>query len=106
MNRMDCQSSQQSVEPPPERLLEECPVTEAERVVIEAEQFRATVEPPAGNSFDLSPCILNPEVGAGVGVGIDKGEDDEYFHLACHVDSTLKAKIERGEYVDLDRLLP
>ena len=32
--------------------------------------------------------------------------DDDFFHLICHIESSLKDKIERGEYVDLDKLLP
>ena len=33
-------------------------------------------------------------------------EDDEFFHLTCHVDSTMKQKIERGEFIELEKLLP
>ena len=32
--------------------------------------------------------------------------DDDFFHLTCHIDSPLKNKIENGEFVDLDKLLP
>ena len=32
--------------------------------------------------------------------------DDDFFHLMCHIEPVLKAKIERGEYVDLEKLLP
>ena len=32
--------------------------------------------------------------------------DDDFFHVACHVDPQLKAKIKKGEYVELDKLLP
>ena len=31
--------------------------------------------------------------------------DDDFFHLICHIDQNLKEKIERGDYVDLDKLL-
>ena len=31
--------------------------------------------------------------------------DDEFFHLTCHVDPNIKQKIERGEFVDLEKLL-
>ena len=33
-------------------------------------------------------------------------QGDDFFHVACHIDSNLKAKIERGEFIDLERLLP
>ena len=32
-------------------------------------------------------------------------EDDEFFHITCHVDPVLRAKIERGEFVELEKLL-
>ena len=32
--------------------------------------------------------------------------DDDFFHLTCHIDNALKNKIENGEYMDLDKLLP
>ena len=32
--------------------------------------------------------------------------DDDFFHLMCHVDQSLVSKIEKGEFVDLERLLP
>ena len=31
--------------------------------------------------------------------------DDDFFHLTCHIDANLKTKIEKGQYVDLDKLL-
>ena len=32
-------------------------------------------------------------------------QDNRFFHLAAHVDETLKDKIIKGEYVDLSKLL-
>ena len=29
-----------------------------------------------------------------------------FFHVTCHLDEELKSKIEKGEFVDLERLLP
>ena len=29
-----------------------------------------------------------------------------FFHLTCHIDAGLQAKIENGQFVDLDKLLP
>ena len=38
--------------------------------------------------------------------GIQQGiTDDEFFHLTCHVDANLKLKIQRGEFVELEKLL-
>ena len=33
-------------------------------------------------------------------------QDDEFFHVTSQIDPNLRTKIERGEYVDLERLLP
>ena len=33
-------------------------------------------------------------------------QDDEFFHITCHVDDSMKQKISRGEFIDLERLLP
>ena len=38
--------------------------------------------------------------------GVDAGDDDEYFHLTCHVDNSMKEKIENGEFIELEKLLP
>ena len=35
-----------------------------------------------------------------------ENDDDEFFHLTCHVDNQLKQKIDQGLFVDLERLLP
>ena len=32
--------------------------------------------------------------------------DDEFFQVTCHVDSTLRGKIEKGEFVELEKLIP
>ena len=32
--------------------------------------------------------------------------DDDFFHMICHINSNLKTKIEAGDYVDLEKLLP
>ena len=32
--------------------------------------------------------------------------DDEFFHITCYIDQSLQNKIERGEFVDLEKLLP
>ena len=32
--------------------------------------------------------------------------DDQFFHVTCHIEDSLRSKIEKGEYVDLEKLLP
>ena len=82
---------------------------EADSLIIEAEQYKAAVEPPVAGMNDVVQISQANESAK----QIDKipsqpdwGDDDDYFHLTCHVDGTLKTKIERGEYIELERLLP
>ena len=61
----------------------------ADKFIIQAEQFKANVAAPQGT---LSHPVYD--------------NDDDFFHMTCHVDPTLKVKTERGESVELDKLLP
>ena len=71
-----------------------------ERTILEAEKFRAAVETPPGKSFDYCQDKLeNQQIGTGL-------TDDNFFHLTCHIEPALQQKIEKGEFVDLDKLLP
>ena len=31
--------------------------------------------------------------------------DDDFFHVTCHIEQNLKEKIENGEFIELERLL-
>ena len=88
----------------------------ASRLVLEAEKFHATVDTPKGMEYDNSDN-LNANEAFNKGrvepppvqqnlVNYDNMDDDDYFHLTCHMYSALKAKIEKGEFIELDRLLP
>ena len=70
----------------------------ADKMVMDAERFQATLATPPGKSDTNMYKELHQ---AGVGT-----TDDDFFHLTCHVDKQLKEKIEHGEYVDLEKLLP
>ena len=59
----------------------------------DAEQFRAEISAPKG-------ILGNPFYEGNV------REDDEFFHITCHVDLQTVSKIERGEYVELEKLMP
>ena len=69
----------------------------AERAIIEAEKYKAVISEPPGEQGELNGS--NFQVGTGL-------TDDDFFHLTCHIDPGLVAKIEKGEFVDLDKLLP
>ena len=32
--------------------------------------------------------------------------DDDFFHVTCHVDPQLKERIEAGQFIELEKLLP
>ena len=66
----------------------------ADNIIIDAERFKASVQPPKGRSLNIQRLLDNMD------------DDDDFFHVTCHIDPSLKAKIERGEFVDLERLLP
>ena len=40
-----------------------------------------------------------PDIGSGL-------SDDDFFHLTCHIKPSLIQKIEKGEFVELEKLLP
>ena len=67
----------------------------ADQMILQGERNRAALELPKGKA----------EQNLGT-ASTQKGlSDDEFFHLTCHVDPNLKSKIERGEYIDLEKLL-
>ena len=79
-------------------------VDQGRKLVIESEQFKAAVDPLAKgkgngkqqeNEIDLVKRNF-----------VEDYDDDNYFHLICHVDQSLKNRIERGEYIELEKLLP
>ena len=89
--------------------------------IIEAEKFRAKVVSPPGLLTMDDDCrgdCANPEIeevhrnsminALGVQTNHDIGtrlSDDDSFHLMSHIEPLLKQKIERGEFIDLDKLL-
>ena len=71
-------------------------------LILDAERFKASVEKPKGKSRQIN-CNFDLDKLKRL---ITQSEDDEFFHRTCHVDETLKAKIEKGAFVDLQKLLP
>ena len=58
----------------------------AQKEIVQAEKFKADVAAPKGM------C--------------DDDNDDDFFHITCHIDEALALKIEKGEFIDLELLLP
>ena len=65
-----------------------------DNAIIEAERYKAAIQaPPQGNDPDyLKQMRMNDD-------------DDDFFHIICHIDESLKAKIRKGEFVELEKLL-
>ena len=101
------------------------PAPAAERVtdqlLVQAEKFRAKVEAPKGTKnfgdlllpYDyeqLRSKFVKPEGLAPIDPEImilrNFDQDDEFFHITSQIEPALRAKIERGEYIELERLLP
>ena len=84
-----------------------------ERTILEAEKFRSRVEPPGNEIFlqDIGTGSVEGKSGnntntlnmLNIGSGVS---DDDFFHLTCHIDPNLIHKIEKGEFVELEKLLP
>ena len=91
------------------------------RHVIDAEQFKANVEAPQKGMLVINNQVSNDiEKNANSELSFNKQmfdqiqyrnsdrefNDDEFFYLTCNVDSATKARIEKGEYIELEKLLP
>ena len=107
----------------------------AQHSMVEAEKFKAKIIEPTGTFMTANPNLitedlatLNSEINAADGEvatvdlqapfpfnqlphdlvvqGKESLSDDNFFHLTCHIEPSLRGEIERGEYVDLEKLLP
>ena len=71
--------------------------------VQEAEKFEASIAVPKpgepNNKLPVNQVFNIQDIGSGV-------SDDDFFHLTCHIDPGLIHKIETGEFVELEKLLP
>ena len=72
----------------------------ANKLIIDVEKFQGGVQKPKGNDQFIG-------IFGGVRPVVDKEviDDDEFFHVTCHVDKSLTQKIQNGEFVDLEKLL-
>ena len=70
----------------------------AEKIVIDAEKMKANLVAPKG--------MLPIKIDQNLQFLRNIDNDDDFFHIHCHVNPSLRVRIEKGEYVDLDKLLP
>ena len=83
-----------------------------DQAIIDSERFRAAVQKPSGNVntnikfnnpiFPMGPSDIEQMKMQRI---LDNGDDDDFFHITCHIDPQLKTKIEQGQYVELAKLL-
>ena len=127
----------------------------ANKIIINAEKFRANVDNPTGkdnhDNLNHAEQVLNMNVPGGINPGMkeiiqggqtmmqrsndmmNKGlilpggmagggtlpqnqvgsldtlrisGDENFFHITCHIEPGLKEQIEKGEFVELEKLLP
>ena len=85
----------------------------AQQSILEAEKFKATINPPgivydgAINQYQVNSTSQDFGVNLDLQPQTSQGlSDDDFFHLTCHIDPNLREKIEKGEFVDLEKLLP
>ena len=82
-----------------------------DKILVQAEQFKATLAAPKGNAYELMKQNFVLDRGL---APIDEDikmmrlfdDDDEFFHVTSHIDPNMRTKIERGQFVDLEKLLP
>ena len=91
--------------------------TSAARLVIEAEKFKAAISNPKGKNVDQAANKDDNDLSQNIAELInllksksvmsqEVDNDDDFMHVMCHIDANMKAKIGRGEFIELDKLLP
>ena len=74
-----------------------------EKVILESECFKANIAAPHGRLSDIKHLT---KVDEHIIRLRELDNDDDFFHVTCHLDPVIKAKIEVGDFVDLEKLLP
>ena len=90
-----------------------------DQLLVQAEKFKAHIQAPRGNHSDflmpydyekLRSKFVRPDGLAPIDSEIlflrNFDQDDEFFHVTSQIDPSLRIKIERGDFIDLERLLP
>ena len=87
--------------------------------MINAEKFKAALVPPKGKN-QVEQMVKNVGEMPDKGISMkdlknlimvlknkcDDEGDDDFLHITCHVDQNMRQKIGRGEFVELEKLLP
>ena len=78
----------------------------ADQAILQAERFKAQIQPQSGmynRNINQNTCGFDREVLRHMRY-LDC-DDDEFFHTTCHIDESLRKRIERGEFVELEKLI-
>ena len=81
----------------------------ADKLILDAETFNSSIAAPQGKLPQFENLTENRLIRDNFPQSSHNpivDGDDDFFHLTCHVEPNLRMKIERGEFVDLDKLLP
>ena len=98
----------------------------AERSIVQAETYKELITEPPGEHRNLlfdKEGLMNQVRGAVGDPAVGQGQcnvnlappiigdtggltDDNFFHLMCHVEQSFISKIEKGEFIELEKLLP
>ena len=73
-----------------------------DKLILESEKFKADLVTPKG-MLDIQ---VIPRIDREIELMRKFDNDDDFFYISCHIDPQIKQKIERGEFVDLEKLLP
>ena len=66
----------------------------ANLAIIQAEKFKAKLNNPTGEYINVVDSIQS-----------QVRDDDEFVHISSHIDQSIKERIRRGEFVELEKLL-
>ena len=79
----------------------------AEEAILEAERFKAQIQQPVnkGIQFNNKDLICMQQQNVLKHLRYLDSEDDEFFHTICHIEPAIRERIERGAYVDLEKLI-
>ena len=80
----------------------------ADKAIIEAEKFKAQIHQPPVNKgiqFNNSKSICGHDLETLRHMRYLDGEDDEFFHTTRRIDQSTREKIQKGGYVELEKLI-
>ena len=66
---------------------------DAQKMVLQAENYKAELAPEGRSVVNQIKDLLQSKA------------DDEFFHVTCHIDDSVRERIKRGEFVELEKLL-